>query len=78
MSNMGNERILVKYSFDGVNFSSDFIPADNLKTFKDAFMNNTIFTIKSDTSDPIGASPFLGGPCNEKIIDMSKVVVIGF
>ena len=36
MSDMGNERILVKYSFDGINFS------------------------------------------NEKIIDMSKVVVIGF
>ena len=40
MSDMGNERILVKYSFDGINFSSDFIPADNLKSFKDAFMNN--------------------------------------
>ena len=78
MSNMGNERILVKYSFDGINFSSDFIPADNLKSFKDAFMNNAIFIIKSNTSDPIGESPFLGRPCNEKIIDMSKVVIIGF
>lgn len=78
MSDMDKQMILVKYSFDGIEFSSDYIPADNLKAFKDAFMKNEVFVIKRDPTSPPGTSPFLGGSCNEKFIDMSKVVVIGF
>lgn len=78
MNNTGQESVLVKYSFDGINFSSDYISSDRLKSFKDAFLNNEVFIIKRDMNSAVGESPFLGSACNEKFIDMSKVVVIGF
>ena len=78
MNNTGQESVLVKYSFDGINFSSDYIPSDQLMTFKDAFLKNEVFIIKRDMNSAVGESPFLGSACNEKFIDMSKVVVIGF
>ena len=78
MNNTGQESVLVKYSFDGINFSSDYIPSDHLKPFKDAFIKNEVFIIRRDMTSSVGESPFLGSACNEKFIDMSKVVIIGF
>lgn len=73
---MHEELLLVKYSFDGKTFIADFIPTNDYAAFKQSFMENSVFYIKK--RKPQGESPFIDDCCNEKYIDMSKVVAIGF
>ena len=68
--------IQVKYSFNGEQIFLEDIPQSQYKTFKEAFFNNEVFVIKYDKGYE-HAGPF-GNSCNEKYIDMSKVVWIGY
>lgn len=70
---MEKEYIEVIYSFTGDDYVKEVIPAEQYKTFKDAFLNNTVFIIEYDRKSPTYRSGL-----NMKMIDMSKVVWIGY
>lgn len=70
---MEKEYIEVTYSFTGEDYIKEVIPADQYKAFKDAFIRNTMFTFEYDRTSPSYRSGL-----NRKMIDMSKVVWIGY
>lgn len=77
MINPAEEYIEVTYAFTGDDYIKDVIPKRQWKEFRDAFENKRIFRINY-SEIPYSSSPFNGGRLNEKYIDMSKVVWIGF
>lgn len=70
---MEKEYIEVSYSFTGDDYVKEVIPAEQYKAFKEAFLNNTVFVFEYDRKSPTYRSGL-----NMKMIDMSKVVWIGY
>ena len=77
MINPTEEYIEVTYAFTGDDYIKDVIPKRQWKEFREAFENKRIFRINY-SEIPYSSSPFNEGRLNEKYIDMSKVVWIGF
>lgn len=70
---MEKEYIEVTYSFIGDDYIKEVIPVEQYKAFKEAFLNNGVFIFEYDRKSPTHRSGL-----NMKMIDMSKVVWIGY